>query len=268
VNGRNLLTFSDERWRAQFEARGWSDFEALWNLEADTVEPANVRRGGWSSVVRLDTPDDQSFYLKRQENHDFVDWRGGLRKVPTVVREWDASLAFRKFGVESAEAVCLGVDRRRGHSRGLQITVALDGYRPLPEVLGDGLHGPDRKALWVSLADVVKRIHDHGYRHNCLYGQHLFLKQEDGAWNVRLIDLEKASLTSRRKRATISDLSALDRHTDDMSHRDRLWFWDRYFEDVPLDDRRRLLRTLARRTSLRFVDQYLRDCAAGRRKEI
>jgi hypothetical protein len=53
-----------------------------------------------------------------------------------------------------------------------------------------------------------------------------------------------------------------------MSHRDRLWFWDRYFEDVPLDDRRRLLRTLARRTSLRFVDQYLRDCAAGRRKEI
>jgi len=266
VNDAPVLTFSGSEWEERFESWGWRDFEALWILEADVVEPANVRRGGWSSVVRLEAPDGEAFYLKRQENHDFTDWRNGFKRAPTVVREWQVSESFANFGVSSAETVCLGVERSRT-SRGLLVTVALDGWQSLPEVLQtQPLTAEHRRRLWETLADVVRAIHDNGYRHNCLYGQHLFLRQNpEGDWDVRLIDLEKATRTRRRDRATIADLSALDRHTDDMSHRDRLWFWDRYFEGVSLRERRSLLQTLAKRTSLRFVDQYLRDYAAGRR---
>jgi hypothetical protein len=259
------LTFGSDHWRQQFDARGWNDFETLWEIEAAAVEPANVRRGGWSSVVRLETGDLGAFYLKRQENHDFTDWRQGFRRRATVEREWEIAATFRRFGVESAEGVCLGVDRSTS-SRALLVTVALDDYQPLPAVLQtEKPAGAARKVLWQTIADTIRRIHDHGYRHNCLYGQHVYLKREADAWTVRLIDLEKATPTRRRRRATISDLSALDRHTDDMSHRDRAWLWDRYFEDVSLEDRRPILNALARRTSGRLVDQYLKDCAAGRR---
>lgn len=261
------LTFGSDEWRRRFDAVGWSDFEALWNLQADTVEPPNVRRGGWSSVIRMETEELGGFYLKRQENHDFMDWRRGFRRYPTVVREWEMAAAFNEIGVESAERVCLGVDRSRS-SRGLLVTVALDDFRPLPEVLrAEPPAGEGRKALWCAIADVVRRIHDAGYRHNCLYGQHLFVKRQAGeGWALRLIDLEKATRTRRKRRATVSDLSALDRHTDDMSHRDRCWLWDRYFDNVAVEDRRAILSTLVRRTSTRLVDQYLRDCAAGRRR--
>jgi hypothetical protein len=260
------LRFGSASWRERFEQWGWADFDTLWDLQADTVEPPNVRRGGWSSVVRIQAPDGTGLYLKRQVNHDFRDRQDRLAKRPTVSREWQVAAAFRDLGLAAAEMVCLGVDQQKT-SRGLLMTVALDGFKPLTEVLqAVDLRGSERRDLWETLADVVKRFHDAGFRHNCLYGQHLFVRTNaDGGWEIRLIDLEKATRTRRRKRAIIADLSALERHTEDMSHRDRQWFWDRYFRDLPLAGRRGLLLTLARRSATRAVDQYLRDCAAGRR---
>jgi hypothetical protein len=262
----SALTFTSAEWRSRFTAWGWEDFEAIWSLEADTVEPANVRRGGWSSVVRLVSPDGAAFYLKRQQDHDYRDWRAGLKRRPTVVREWQMGLDFRSFGVGTAEPICLGVDGG-AHSRGLLVTAALDDLTGLPEVLRSGIQGDDRRALWWRLADEVRRIHEQGYRHNCLYGHHILVRRSGDDWQCAFIDLEKATRTRRMQRATIADLSALDRHTDDMSQRDRHWFWDRYFRTVPLAARRKVLMTLARRTAVRGVDHYIRDCAAGRRGE-
>ena len=263
------LTFNDDLWRQRFEAYGWTDFDSLWQVQADTVEPANVRRGGWSSVVRIEGPDGRAFYLKRQENHDFRDWRKGLRRLPTVAREWQAGIDFRSIGVGTAEPICLGL-RQGDCSLGLLVTAALDDYRSLPEILQDpSLTGEDRRALWKKLAHGVRRIHEQGYRHNCLYGHHVLLRHNaTGVWEFCLIDLEKVTRTRRLLRATIADLSALDRHTDDMSNRDRRWFWDCYFESMALPARRKVLMILARRSSVREVDHYIRDCAAGRRPPI
>lgn len=260
------LTFSSGAWRERFAGWGWNDFEALWSLDADAVEPANLRRGGWSSVVRFEAADGSAFYLKRQQDHDFRLWHRGLRRLPTVVREWQVGVDFRALAIDTAEPVCIGLDDT-DRSRGLLVTVALDGYRSLTDVLQGNLESSSRRALWWTLADNVRRIHEQGYRHNCLYGQHVLVRRTDAGWQCCFIDLEKASRTRRRRRAAIADLSALDRHTDDMSTRDRHWFWDRYFEDLPLAVRRRVLRTLARRSALRGVNQYIRDCASGRRGE-
>lgn len=259
------LEFSSAAARAAFEGWGWADFDTVWNLDAAPVEPANVRRGGWSSVARVESPTGQAYYLKRQENHDYWSFGGGLRRRPTVVREWLAGSAFRRLGIDTAEPVCLGVERG-ATSKGLLMTVALDGYRALTEVLDDPtVHGEVRRGLWVALAACVRRIHQQGYRHNCLYGQHVMARRVDGQWQLSLIDLEKVSRTRRGRRAVIADLSALDRHTESMSLRDRFWLWDAYFADLSLKARRPILEALAKRTSARVVDQYLRDCAAGRR---
>ena len=82
------------------------------------------------------------------------------------------------------------------------------------------------------------------------------------------IDLEKVSSTRNAQRAAIADLSALDRHTNDMSLRDREWLWDRYFRDLALPRREKLLKVLSRRTAARLVSRYIRDCASGRRGEL
>ncbi len=262
------LTFANASMGELFADNGWRSFEDLWRLEAREVEPGNVRRGGWSSVVRFTAGDGSAFYLKRQEDHDFRAWEGGLVSRPTVVREWQAGVDFRAFGIGTAEPVCLGVEQSRT-SRGVLVTRALDDHQSLTEVLQQLPGGSEaRQALFYQIADAVRLIHDQGYRHNCLYGQHILVRAAEGGWDCAFIDLEKASRTRNARRAAIADLSALDRHTDDMSLRDREWLWDRYFRDVPLKVREKILRVLARRTAARLVSRYVRDCASGRRGEM
>lgn len=262
------LTFATSDWGERFAERGWRSFDDLWRLEASEVEPGNVRRGGWSSVVRFTGADGDAFYLKRQENHDYRAWDGGIVRRPTVLREWQAGVDFRTFGICTAEPVCLGIDQS-DQSRGLLVTRALDVHSALSDVLKD-LPGDSerRRALWYEVADAVLQIHSHGYRHNCLYGQHILVREDGDGWDCAFIDLEKASRTRNAERAAIADLSALERHADDMSLRDREWLWDRYFRSVPLRRREKILKVLARRTAERTVSRYIRDCASGRRGEM
>ena len=262
------LTFSDPRWKERFAACSRETFHDLWQLRASEVEPGNVRRGGWSSVVRFTDPDGDAFYLKRQENHDFRVWDGGIVRRPTVVREWQAGMAFRRFGIGTAEPVCLGVDQSTS-SRGLLVTRALDDHEPLEDVLKRLPGGSEpRQRLWYRIADTVLSIHVHGFRHNCLYAEHILVGETDGEWTCAFIDLEKTSRSRRPERAAIVDLSALDRHTSDMSLRDREWLWDRYFRSVPLSRREKILRALARRSAMRGVGRYIRERESGHRGEM
>ena len=85
------LTFADPSQGELFADNGWQRFEDLWRLEASEVEPGNVRRGGWNSVVRFKANDGSAYYLKRQEDHDYRAWEGRLVRRPTVAREWQAT---------------------------------------------------------------------------------------------------------------------------------------------------------------------------------
>ncbi len=262
------LEFSSPAWQARFKAAGLDTLEALWSLEAEEVEPGNMRRGGWSAVVRFVLDDGGAFYLKRQQGHGYRQSHPPFERRPTVAREWDAVRELKAAEIGVAEPVCLGVDGERG----LLVSVALDDWTPLPEMLQRLLALSDqRRQLIECLAQDVRRIHNLGIRHNCLYGHHILVQEalgkgdEERPFRYAFIDLEKATPTRRWVRAAIADLSALDRHTDDLSQRDRQWFWDSYFCTEALPERRRILKVLARRSADRGVDQYIRDCLAGRR---
>jgi hypothetical protein len=260
------LEFSDDTWQVRFEGYGWGSFDELWKLQADEVDEPNVRRQGWSSVVRMQAADGEQFYMKRQENHFYRDATNLYRQTPTAVREWRATHAFKALGVGVLSAVCLGVGKSNGVSRALLVTRALTQHKSLPDTLVDPtLTAEARMRLWHALGRVVRVIHDNGYRYNCLYGKHVMLMPVGEDWDIRMIDLEKATLVRSQEKATISDLSQLDRHTDDMSNRDRQDFWDTYFEQEPLSDREAILMKVSQRNAVKLVKQYIGDRRAQRK---
>ncbi len=89
----NDLTIVGESLASQLAAANLASFDELWELPHDFVEPANIRRNGWSgvSIVRLQHRNGEfrSYYLKRQENQKRFSLRY-LNGAPTFQFEADA----------------------------------------------------------------------------------------------------------------------------------------------------------------------------------
>ncbi|MDA1074485.1 MAG: hypothetical protein O3A63_06960 [Proteobacteria bacterium] len=170
------LEFADSTWRSRFTDYGWNRFDSLWNLDATEVDTPNVRRGGWSSVVRMSAPDGSLFYLKRQQNHFYRDPKNFYRKTPTAVREWRSTKELGDAGIGVLNAVCMGMGVSHDASRAVFVTEALTDHRSLPETLQDPALSPAaRVELWHALGHLIRRVHRRGYRYNCLYGKHVML---------------------------------------------------------------------------------------------
>ena len=70
-----MKDFINERWRPILAHTGLTDFNALWDLEAEWFEEPNHRRGGWSGVARceLDLPEGgQRAILVTEELEGFL----------------------------------------------------------------------------------------------------------------------------------------------------------------------------------------------------
>lgn len=221
-----------------------NSFDALWNLKLDAVDAPNTTRGGWSTVYRLDLEDDQGrnhgFYLKRQDNHLT---RSLLMPFgePTFAREYRAIRAYARYRVPALEAVAFAERREAGHKRALLLTCALDDFDPLDQWLEkwDRLAYTDKKILIQAVAMLVKRLHQTGNVHNCLYAKHIFVKLGSGVAESRLIDLEKTRRSWLGKHDLVSDLSTLNRRTQKPSSAQRLSFLLAYLGKHKLDDEAR-----------------------------
>ena len=44
--------FISDSWQKILISNNFADFDALWNLKTDWFEEPNIRRGGWSGVVK------------------------------------------------------------------------------------------------------------------------------------------------------------------------------------------------------------------------
>ena len=60
-------------WRLTLKQNSLGYFSALWQLQADWFEEPNIRRGGWSGVVKIPLRngkyESSYIFIKRQENH-------------------------------------------------------------------------------------------------------------------------------------------------------------------------------------------------------
>jgi hypothetical protein len=249
-----------KQWQEILRHNNLDSFEKLWALELDWFEEPNQRRGGWSGVSRcdLELPEGGKVgvFLKRQENHIT---RTVLHPfgMSTFIREIQNILRFKKASIPALEPVYFAVRKIDSDLRAILCSEALDGYVPLENLVKRwSTEGwPDRKTrqrLMQAIAVVMSRMHDHKIQHNCFYPKHIFVRFNETAIDIRIIDLEKAKVKILRRYASFRDLYTLNRHSQGWSRTDRMRFLMIYLGCKRLDrDAKELWRKIATRTEVK-----------------
>jgi len=195
---------------------GYASFDDFWDLPQDFVEPANIRRNGWSGVSTLQIEDLQgnkeTFYLKRQENQSRYSLRY-LTGVLTFRYEADALSLAQELGWPSVELVAYAfrVDVESGASQGLLLTRALTvpNLADFEDKIADwSLYLPQLRRVGEQLLS----IHMTGWQHGALFPVHIFIELSTGA--IRLIDFERARKRFSPQWAAYADLVQFIRRAD------------------------------------------------------
>ena len=213
ANALNVLSSADAH---QFVDAGYASFDALWELPQNFVEPANLRRNGWSGVSLLRVPNaaggQDTFYLKRQENqsrYSLTYPTGAL----TFRYEVDALRHALQQGWPSVELVAYGfrMNPDNGMPQGLLVTRALS----LPSLASCA----DTVADWVEYLPQLTKIgsqllgiHRSGWQHGALFPGHIFVDLATGG--IRLIDFERARKRLRGQWAAYADFTQFMRRCD------------------------------------------------------
>ncbi len=223
-------------------------FEKLWEAELNWFEPPNFRRSGWSGAARYELEQDNGgkigVFIKRQENHR----RRTLQHpqgCPTFRIEWQNLKKLTKYQVDVPRPLYYGERNVDGKPQAILITYELKGFSALDEWLqkeqSQGGNHHLRSDVLPVIADVVRRFHDHRFRHNSLYPKHIMLKvRKDGnltTTNVCLIDLEKSRRVFSIMGARIRDLDTLMRRCPEWTEHEKDLFLNHYlkagFEHLP-----------------------------------
>ncbi len=200
--------------RERFERHGLLNFEALWNLQLAAVDEPNTARGGWSSVCRLEL-DGAGYYLKRQRNHLTRSLRHPFGE-PTFARELRNIERYARLGIPALQAAYFAQRKVGREQRAILLTRALDGWRSLDYWLSGWRDIPEerRNLILQACGDLARRLHTAGQVHGCFYPKHIFLRECAGAFEARLIDLEKTRPLILGERDRIRDLEPLVRRAD------------------------------------------------------
>lgn len=230
-------------WAPRLERVKLAQFSQLWNIEADWFEAPNIRRGGWSGVVKvpLDQHDNSAphLFIKRQENHISRTWAHPISGIPTFYKEYANLQLFNQKQIPTQDCVYYGARQYNGTTQAVLVTEELVGFYPLDSILPQDDIGiikntRHRMALLSAVAKTIRKMHDHRIQHNSLYPKHLFVKPLDVGWDVRFIDLEKAKRRLLKRTAIERDLSTFRRHTLDWTTREQLHFFKAYVNETKL----------------------------------
>jgi len=195
------------------------EFEYWWQCRGDWVETANQRRGGESGVQRVSSAASElPLYCKRQSGHVFRSLRYPLGR-PTIWREALAYQAFTHLGITVPRLVYAGIRKQKGQWQALLVTEALSSFVDLEDWYKQSPDKTQRVRVLFAVARTLLHLHRAGWRHGCLYGKHLFVKESEGNPQIALLDLEK----SRRPllaRQCSKDLAQLGRHCAGMPAED------------------------------------------------
>lgn len=231
-----------KNWQEILAANNLDNFDALWDLKTEWFEEPNVRRGGWSGVVRvnLDTAQGKvGVFIKRQQNHMTKTPFHPIKGRPTFEREFKNILRLRKRNLPTLEPVYFAQRNFQGDSQAILVTRALDDYTPLDSErflqVGDLIcNAAHKKALLTAVAKVLRDMHQYNLQHNCFYLKHVFARSDGDSWDIKVIDLEKLKWTFSRDRAVFRDLSTLQRHAQGWSKKDHVSFFKAYVGESQL----------------------------------
>lgn len=225
--------YIDATWRPVLAAQGFTDFNALWQLDTTWFEEPNRRRKGWSGVSRVELPGPAgttvAIFLKRQENHNTFSWRRPLRGIPTFAREFRHIMRYHAYGIPALDPVYFAVRTVDGNTRAILATVALVDHTPL-DIWSRRPHTFQQRANCViAVANLLHHMHRHRIQHNCLFPKHVFVRDIAASHvEVRVIDLEKSHWRPLRIFCTLRDLDTLNRYALDWTTTSRMRFLKAY----------------------------------------
>lgn len=233
--------FLDATWQHIFAANNLGTFDALWNLKTEWFEEPNIRRGGWSGVVRinLDTPKGKvAVFIKRQENHISKTLAHPFKGIATFQKEFHNLNRLTKHNISTLELIYFC----QKDQQAILITKGLEGYLPLDSARFHHLENADKHALLSKIAFEMSAMHQCRFQHNCFYPKHIFASKIAGEWDVRFIDLEKLKRTPLKKQAIERDLFTLYRHADfNWTTKDRVYFFKAYVNEDKLSKKSKKL---------------------------
>ena len=245
-----MMDYFDKNWQTTLKRNHLAHFDALWILNADWFEEPNIRRGGWSGVVKVplqQADDDPVFiFIKRQENHLSRTWRHPISGIATFEKEYENIQRFHRCKIPTLELVYFGTRSYNGNRQAIIATKDLADYYPLDKLLpssGLGIveSGQSRQALLKSTAKVLSQMHQHHLQHNSLYPKHIFAKPVGDSWDIKIIDLEKAKRRFFKSTAILRDLGTLRRHTLNWTTKEQLTFFKAYVDEFKLSSKSKKL---------------------------
>ncbi|WP_218104339.1 lipopolysaccharide kinase InaA family protein, partial [Methylophaga muralis] len=153
------------------------------HLYTNWFEEPNIRRGGWSGVIRqpiqLET-DAVDVFIKRQENHVSKTLFHPIKGQATFCKEYRNIKRLTKKNIPTLKTIFFG---QRG-TKAILVTKALTDYQPL-HIASLNLDRQQKHSLLTEVAKNLRLMHQHHYQHNCLYAKHIFVKYINGEWRVR-----------------------------------------------------------------------------------
>jgi tRNA A-37 threonylcarbamoyl transferase component Bud32 len=234
-----MKRYVSDAWAPLLRERGLDSLDAFWELELPAVDAPNTGRGkgGISEVSRMvltvNEGEEKVLMVKRQQNYFSRTLLHPIRGIPTFEKEVINALRYKKLDIPAIEPVFF---ERISHPEGVRavlVTEFLDGYISLDELVNEwqekGWPSHDqRRRIIKAVAHAVRKIHQGGLMHNCLYPKHIFVKDTGEEVRVRFIDLEKNKWLPLGSRRVIKDLSTLNRRSSHWARTDRLRFLMHY----------------------------------------
>lgn len=208
-----------------------ASFQQLWDYQGEWFEPPNRERGGWSGVNFIELVDNagqnQGFYLKRQQAHTRRTWQHPVAGEPTFVREFEILEHLTQHKVTTPKLVFFASQQ----DKAILMTEALTGFVSADEWIKShaNMTVSKQRILMRALAKAVQKLHQASVQHRSLYLKHLFVKENNGVFEIATIDFEKSRITAFIKWFRFSDLITLHSRTPEISKSNKLAFFMQYF---------------------------------------
>ena len=242
---------------------GLNTFDGFWDLPFNWVEDPNERRKGWSGASFHTLSDDEMgrfpMFVKRQENHNYRSIPHPLRGQPTFLREFLNIQRVEPFGIPTVAPVFYGHRLKDGNLQAVLATVALEGYSELNPLFQDPSVTPSvRQAILHGAANLVWSMHSHHLQHRSLSGKHIMVKlEENGAFDLRIIDLEQMRRIWRRINRSARDLEIFIRHTPTLTSDEHTEFVNHYARHLNPEDTKKLVAIINRRIAAKWPTSKL-----------
>lgn len=233
-----MLTYISAKYAQLLKKNQLDAFEKVWDCKVNWVEEPNQNRGGWSGVGCLTVAHENTpviLFIKKQLNHTTRTLGHPLSGVPTFAKEFQTISFLKSKQLNVPELVFFGHKVTQNGQQAVLITESLAGYQSLDSIQKTAFSLHQQRQILRCVAIAIKGMHNAGVVHRALYAKHIFIKPRGDAFEVAMIDFEKARRIYFSPLQAANDLITLNYRTSGWGNTSRLYFLKQYLAQPNLN---------------------------------